>query len=625
MVNSMTWNYTNPIQPSPDENCDASNDYHDGFHDPTAFLVVPETDPRLIWPLRAAAQTDPPTMLALSTFCYAMATRPGVNLSVPVPPEPPFPPTAGASAIVAAGLAIVGESSSNRAALAQAFADLCASGRSAYGSFTRSPPNQATVASLVNVLFAGLADFDQATLQASVQSAFSRAQAVAGYLGLVQPSRAARDALGWIALSAEVDPPQRPVNISTLPYPQYNLTVTVPTMSGASATVEARYVVISDQPVANPEPVFSPTAHILLFIHGDGSRSEEVAPLVAPLLAAGANRGHPYTIIAVDLPSHGYSTMIDPFGPAFDGTPAWDNAGNTVGIPRTVSRPSRYAVLEFLENFVLAFVATLDSKYGIGEQFVGPLGGSLGGNMTLRLARANAPWIRCAMAWSPASIWNSLADDVVKAVGPDHCADQGHRGEDAGARADFFYDVFDSSTNIPLILYIAPQGQYWYRDDWLPCKPNILATARLERSELYNRIYRQFHYRMDWEQLLYSFNDNDPGSAQPRYASFRAHLLLAAGSEDSKSPATDIYDSARTLGQSLQGTNASGSTLFVEHTGHSMHDERPTLMANQIDAFIAPFDYSSLRQYLTAKGVPLPAHVKEVLGGRKYLRFLIQV
>ena len=618
----MSWNYTNPIQPSPDENCDASKNYQDGFFHPPDFLVVSGGEGRLIWPLRAAAQSDPPAMLALSAACYAMAARPTANLPGPVPPEPPFPPSASPSAILIAGLAMVG---GNRAALARAFADLCASGRRAYGSFTSSQLDQAAMTSTVNSLLTGVTGLDAATIEASVQSALWRAKAVADCLGAIQPSKAVRNGLGWIALSAEDDPPRRPVNISTLPYPQYDLTVSVPTQSGATATVEARYVVISDQPVANPEPVFNPVGHILLFVHGDGSRCEEIDPLVAPLLAAGANRGHPYTIIAVDLPSHGYSAMIDPFGHAFDGRPPWDNAGATLDVPKTVSRPSSYAVLEFLENFVLAFVATLDSKYGIGEQFVGPMGGSLGGNMTLRLARANAAWIRCAMAWSPASIWNSLADDVIKAAGPNHCSDQGHRAEDAGARVDFFHDVFDASSNILWWQIVAPQGYYWYRDDWQPCKPNLIAASRLERAELYNRIYRQFHYRMDWEQLLYSFNDNDPGSDHPRYASFRAHLLLAAGSEDSKSPATDIYDSARTLGQSLQGTSTSGSTLFVEHTGHSMHDERPILMANQIDAFIAPLDYSSLLQYLIAKGVPLPAHVKPLMAGRKSLRFFIQV
>jgi pimeloyl-ACP methyl ester carboxylesterase len=289
----------------------------------------------------------------------------------------------------------------------------------------------------------------------------------------------------------------------------------------------------------------------------------------------------------VDLPSHGCSTMVDPLGPAFNGTPPWNNSS-----PLPVSRPPNYPVLEFIEKFILAFVAALSARYGIGEQFVGPMGGSLGGNMTLRLARSNAPWTRCALAWSPASIWNSLADDLVKQAGPNHCSTEGHAPEDAGARANFFNDVFLATTNLLWFQLVGPQGSYWYRDDWQPCKTNILAAAQLERAELYNRIYRQFHYRMDWEQLLYSFNDKDPGSAQPRYASFLSTLLLAAGANDSNSPATDIYDSARTLGQNLDSTKANGSTLFVDDTGHSMHDERPILMADQIDGFIAKQDYS---------------------------------
>ena len=229
------------------------------------------------------------------------------------------------------------------------------------------------------------------------------------------------------------------------------------------------------------------------------------------------------------------------------------------------------------------------------------------------------------MAWSPASIWNSLADDLVKQAGPNHCSTEGHAPEDAFARANFFNDVFFATTTIVWIPFLGPQGSYWYRDDWQPCKTNILAAAQLERSELYNRIYRQFHYRMDWEQLLYSFNDKDPGSQQPRYDSFSSYLLLAAGAKDTNSPATDIYDSARTLGKSLESTKTNGSTLFVEDTGHSMHDERPILMANQIDGFIGKLDYSSLRQYLAARGISLPARASQILNARRSLRFLIQV
>jgi pimeloyl-ACP methyl ester carboxylesterase len=421
-------------------------------------------------------------------------------------------------------------------------------------------------------------------------------------------------------LSAEDDPPRRPVNISTLPYPQYDLTVPVPTQSGPAVEVQSRYVVISDDPTPSEQPVFGAGRHILLFIHGDGSRCEEVAPLAGPLLAAGTQRGHPYTIIAVDLPSHGCSTMVDPFGPVFSGTPAWDNQA-----PFGVSRPPNYPVLEFLENFVLAFVATLDAKYGIGDRFVGPMGGSLGGNMTLRLARAGAHWIRCAMAWSPASIWDSLADDLVKQAGPNHCSTEGHRPEESGTRSTFFHDVFDASTNIGPVQLVAPQGDYWYRADWQPCKNKLLAAARRERRELYNRIYRQFHYRMDWEQLLYSFNDNDAGIDQARYYYFRTQLLLAAGSEDNNSPSTDIYNSARTLGQNLEATNTSGSTLFVEHTGHSMHDERPQLMAAHLDAFVAALDFTSLRQFLRARGVAVPTGVRQVLNGASSLRSVMQV
>jgi len=612
----MSWNNTDPIQPSPNESCDASKNYEDAFFTPPSDLVEPGSFGRLIWPLRAAAVTDPATMLALSAACYAMGTLRATNLPGPVPPEPPFPPRAQPSAILRGGLAMVG---GDRVGLAQAFADLCASGRKAYASFTGSPPSQAEVAAAASSLLAGVS-FGGTALQTAVQGAFSRANAVASCLGAIQPSKTVRAGLGWVALSAEDDPPRRPVNISTLLYPQYDLAVSVPTQSGRMTTVEARYVVISDQATASTEPVFAPDAHILLFIHGDGSRCEEVDPLVAPLLAAGASRGHPYTIIAVDLPSHGCSTMVDPLGPVFDGTPPWNNSS-----PWAVSRPPNYTVLEFLENFVLAFVAALSAKYGIGEQFAGPMGGSLGGNMTLRLARSNAPWTRCAMAWSPASIWNSLADDLIKQAGPNHCSTEGHKPEDVGARANFFNDVFYATTTLLWFPFLAPQGSYWYRDDWQPCKANILAAAQLERSELYNRIYRQFHYRMDWEQLLYSFNDNDPGSQQPRYDSFRSYLLLAAGAKDNHTPATKIYDSARTLGQSLESTKTNGSTLFVEDTGHSMHDERPILMAKKIDGFIAKLDYSSLRRYLAANGVSLPAKASQILHGRKSLRFLIQV
>jgi hypothetical protein len=138
-------------------------------------------------------------------------------------------------------------------------------------------------------------------------------------------------------------------------------------------------------------------------------------------------------------------------------------------------------------------------------------------------------------------VWNSLADDLIKQAGPNHCSTEGHAPEVIGTRAAFFYDVFYSSSKVgtaPGALIgagagaiigtvavpgvgegvgaeiggalgavggsstiVAPQGDYWYRDDWQPCKTNILAAGKRERRELYNRIYRQWHYRMDWERF----------------------------------------------------------------------------------------------------------------------------
>ena len=576
-----SWTFVDPVSPLPDESCDRNKNYLDGFYDPPALLAEPSNEGRLIWPLRAAARTDPSMMLALSAVSFALAQLPNVTLPGTPPPAPGFPPTGQPSVILHGGLSIVGNS---RAALAQAFADLSASGRNAFATFRNSPPAEASIAADALRLLAGVTGVEASLVAHGAQEAVARANAVASYLAAVIPDKNQRERLGWIALSAEDDPPRRPVNISSLGYPQYDLSVAVRTPNGTTVNVEARYAVISPNPEATPQPHFQAGNAILLFIHGDGSRLEEVTPLIDPLLAVGERHRRPYTIIAVDFPSHGCSSMVDPLGPAFVGSPPWDNHA-----PEPPHRPPSYPILEFLENFIVNFVAALNSQYHIGTQMDACMGGSFGGNMSLRLARRSDPWIKQSIAWSPACVWDSLADDLVKQAGPNHCSTEGHRPEEIETRAAFFHDVFDASANIGPVQLVAPQGDYWYRADWQPCKTNILAAGRRERRELYHRIYRQWHYRMDWEQLIYSFNDSDPGSQRPRYESFRSRLLLAAGSLDNNSPCTQIYSSAMTLGQRLISTGARGWTFFVEKTGHSIHDERPVLLASQIDAFMHTF------------------------------------
>jgi pimeloyl-ACP methyl ester carboxylesterase len=605
-----SWTFVDPISPVPDESCDKNKNYHEGFYDPPGFLVEAANEGRLIWPLRAAARTDPGTMLALSAASFALAKLPDTGFPGEPPPAPAFPPTAKPSVILHGGLSIAGKS---RAALAQAFADLSVSGRNAFAEFRRSPPAEAAIVAASQGLLASVPGVQASLIAQGAEQAVARANALASYFGAVIPDKNQRNQFGWIAVSAEDDPPRRPVNISTLGYPQYDLPVPVRSPNGTTVNVEARYAVISSRPDATPEPHFAPGNPILLFIHGDGSRIEEITPLIDPLLAVGEQNGRPYTILAVDLPSHGFSTMVDPLGPAFDGTPPWDN-----NAPQPPHRPPSYPVLEFLEQFIVSFVAVLDAQYHIAGQIVGPMGGSLGGNMCLRLARRSDPWIKQSIAWSPACVWDALADDLVKQAGPNHCSTEGHRPEEIGTRAAFFHDVFDSSTDVGPVQIVAPQGTYWYRDDWRPCKTNILDAGRLERRELYNRFYRELHYRMDWEQLLYSFNDPDPGQQRPRYESFRSQLLLAAGECDNNSPCTQIYSSAVTLGQRLVSTNARGRTLFALRTGHSMHDERPQFLASEIDAFMHTFttgtvDHQTL-EYTTDDNIHLAGKID---GGSK--------
>jgi hypothetical protein len=49
-----------------------------------------------------------------------------------------------------------------------------------------------------------------------------------------------RSTLGWIAVSGEDDPPHRPVNAPSAPYPQYDLTV-----KSGGRTFQIRYLVAS--------------------------------------------------------------------------------------------------------------------------------------------------------------------------------------------------------------------------------------------------------------------------------------------------------------------------------------------------------------------------------------------
>ena len=85
-----------------------------------------------------------------------------------------------------------------------------------------------------------------ADLSDAIKKSLERAYKVAWALrGPVSHRSAERDALGWIAVTAEDDPPHRPVNVGSALFPQYDLTVQVGTTPVTPVTT--RFVVASRQ------------------------------------------------------------------------------------------------------------------------------------------------------------------------------------------------------------------------------------------------------------------------------------------------------------------------------------------------------------------------------------------
>ena len=78
---------------------------------------------------------------------------------------------------------------------------------------------------------------------------------------------------------------------------------------------------------------------------------------------------------------------------------------------------------------------------------------------------------------------------------------------------------------------------------------------------------------------------------------FKSRVLLGAGSEDDILPA-HIYTNTRKLAAELVATN--GDSFFFEHTGHSIHAERPDALGRRIMEFLTSPMWESLGGTLTS-------------------------
>ena len=104
-----------------------------------------------------------------------------------------------------------------------------------------------------------------------------------------------------------------------------------------------------------------------------------------------------------------------------------------------------------------------------------------------------------------------------------------------------------------------------------PTKAVYIQEARRDRREIYNQVSRRWHWRICGEMIRYSFEGYAP----------KKPLLLMVG-EDDNYPLVHFADNVKSLAGTLKGL---GKCLVVQDTGHSIHNERPFFLANQVVAF----------------------------------------
>ncbi len=207
---------------------------------------------------------------------------------------------------------------------------------------------------------------------------------------------------------------------------------------------------------------------VVLLCHGHGSLLEEYGDL-APLLA------ERFRVLVPDLPVCGYS-----------------------------EKPARKAYT--VGWFADSLVGFLDAL-GIEKAYAA--GGSLGGNLTLRLALEHPDRFPRFTAWAPAG-W----------IGTDPLLETGARiARNLGPWA--FWLVYHQ------------QKQTWYSDGW-PGKVGALQQADLFRDEAYCRAYHDAYFDIAAEQVGTSWLEKAKGIGQPG--------LLLCGKNDH---ALDMYSTVK--------------------------------------------------------------------------------
>jgi pimeloyl-ACP methyl ester carboxylesterase len=241
----------------------------------------------------------------------------------------------------------------------------------------------------------------------------------------------------------------------------------------------------------------------LVMLHGIASRIEEYEDLV-PLLRAGRR------VIVMDLPGNGYS-----------------------------DKPDRPYTLGFLEDAVLGLLDHL----ALPEADLA--GGSLGGNLVLRLAHRAPERFRRLVPWAPGGAWEPKR--LLGVVGW------------LLMRPAMFWPT------------VWVQSRFWYHPAWKG-RDGALAEAFQHYREVLGRGFVRMYFELCREQLATSLFPVAPTIAHP--------TLMVWGERDH---ALGMGEGVKRLVSLLPR-----ATLHVMRDArHSLANEVPEALAREIDGFLA--------------------------------------
>jgi pimeloyl-ACP methyl ester carboxylesterase len=328
--------------------------------------------------------------------------------------------------------------------------------------------------------------------------------------------------------------PTRPRSVSCTRYPQFDQEVGVRDGHDGALDLRCRVRCI-DTGGGGPT---------VLYLHGHGSRIEEGDALFDELVPLGLR------VVSLDLPPFGYSDKI----PAPGGT---------------------YSI-SLLLSIVRAF---MEARQIRGAAVVG---GSLGGNLALRLAHQHPGWVSKVVAWAPACAWEpelwlqSALEPWVAALrarGWDGFVDSVNRIKDKWYSTGHFRDE-DEHTDVE-----------WSADDRQRAMDEILP----ERQEVWSPEYQAAYWDIATEQLKDSLFPIAPCISLPA-------LILAPQLDNG--PPEFLYDGTKKLDGHMRDAFPTRPTEWFREirTGHSVHKEAPRKLARMIHQFVRQTDSKGVVQ-----------------------------